>query len=80
MDRQLTKNSSKISDDEKARRIAASFIDLYGPVAELQVAQRVLMFEADGNAPVVAAWRAVGEALARLRAADREGCARWPFQ
>ena len=54
---------------DTATRIAESFIDLYGPLAELQVAQRVLMFETDGNAAAIAAWRAVGEAVAALRLA-----------
>ena len=80
MDRHPPRDSSKLSDDDKAARIAESFIGLYGPVAELQVSQRVLMFEADGNAPVVAAWRAVGEALTRLRAAERKERSRWPSQ
>jgi hypothetical protein len=53
--------------DEKAAEVATSFIDLYGPVAELEVARRILMFEEEGDAKAVAAWRKVGEQLRQLR-------------
>ncbi len=55
------------TSSSKAVGIAKSFISLYGPQAELRVAQRILMFEAEGNMAAVEAWRAVGEALSELR-------------
>jgi hypothetical protein len=55
------------TSDSKATEIAESFISLYGRMAELRVAQRILMFEAEGNMKAVEAWRAVEAALTRLR-------------
>jgi len=51
----------------KAEEIARNFISLYGSMAEVRIAQRILMFEAEGNMAAVEAWRAVEEALTRLR-------------
>jgi hypothetical protein len=56
-----------LNTPSKAAEIAKSFISLYGPQAELRIAQRILMFEAEGNMAAVEAWRAVEEALSRLR-------------
>jgi hypothetical protein len=61
------RQSEVIDSVDKASEVASGFIELYGPVAELEVAQRVAMFEAEGNGAAVTAWRKVGDALRRLR-------------
>jgi hypothetical protein len=56
-----------LSKLNKAAEIATSFINLYGPMAEVRVAERILMFEAEGDRAALEAWRDVEEALRVLR-------------